>query len=453
MADPLLTTQPIKATQRSGLARAFIFRALSNKNYQLFFTGQSISLIGTWMTRIATSWLVYRLTGSALLLGVVGFAGQIPSFLLAPFAGVLVDRWNRHRLLVTTQVLALVQSLALAILTLMGVIRIWHVIALSVFQGLINAFDMPARQAFVVEMVDRREDLANAIALNSSMVNAARLLGPSIGGVVIAAVGEGWCFMADAISYLAVIASLVAMTITPRMTRSTKDANILQQLREGWTYAARFAPIRDVLLLLALVSLVGMPYTVLMPVFANEILHGGPRTLGWLMAASGVGALAGALLLAARKSVLGLGKYIPLTAAAFGAGLVAFSFTRVLWLSLLLMIVTGFGFMVQMAASNTVLQTIVDEDKRGRVMSFYTMAFMGTAPFGSLLAGWVADKIGAPHTLLFGGIGCVLGALWFATTLPRLRRDVTPIYVKIGILPEVAQGIQQTSELSVPPES
>jgi len=399
MADPLLTTQPIKATQRSGLARAFIFRALSNKNYQLFFTGQSISLIGTWMTRIATSWLVYRLTGSALLLGVVGFAGQIPSFLLAPFAGVLVDRWNRHRLLVTTQVLALVQSLALAILTLMGVIRIWHVIALSVFHGLINAFDMPARQAFVVEMVDRREDLANAIALNSSMVNAARLLGPSIGGVVIAAVGEGWCFMADAISYLAVIASLVAMTITPRMTRPTKDANILQQLREGWTYAARFAPIRDVLLLLALVSLVGMPYTVLMPVFANEILHGGPSTLGWLMAASGVGALAGALLLAARKSVLGLGKYIPLTAAAFGAGLVAFSFTRVLWLSLLLMIVTGFGFMVQMAASNTVLQTIVDEDKRGRVMSFYTMAFMGTAPFGSLLAGWVADKIGAPHTL------------------------------------------------------
>ncbi|HBB98355.1 MAG TPA: MFS transporter [Blastocatellia bacterium] len=453
MADPTSTTQPIKATQRSGLARAFIFRALSNKNYRLFFTGQSISLIGTWMTRIATSWLVYRLTGSALLLGVVGFAGQIPSFLLAPFAGVLVDRWNRHRLLVVTQVLALVQSLALAILTLTGVIRIWHVIALSVFQGLINAFDMPARQAFVVEMVDRREDLANAIALNSSMVNAARLLGPSIGGVVIAAVGEGWCFMADAISYFAVIASLVAMTITPRMTRPTKDANILQQLREGWTYAARFAPIRDVLLLLALVSLVGMPYTVLMPVFANEILHGGPSTLGWLMAASGVGALVGALLLAARKSVLGLGKYIPLTAAAFGAGLVAFSFTRVLWPALLLMIVTGFGFMVQMAASNTVLQTIVDEDKRGRVMSFYMMAFMGTAPFGSLLAGWVADKIGAPHTLLFGGIGCVLGALWFATTLPRLRRDVTPIYVKIGILPEVAQGIQQTSELSVPPES
>ena len=453
MADASSKTKSLQPTQRSGLARAFIFRALSNKNYQLFFSGQSISLVGTWMTRIATSWLVYRLTGSALLLGIVGFAGQIPSFLLAPFAGVLVDRWNRHRLLVATQVLALVQSLALALLTLTGAIRIWHVIALSVFQGLINAFDMPARQAFVVEMVDRREDLANAIALNSSMVNAARLLGPSIGGVVIAAVGEGWCFMADAISYLAVIASLFAMTITPRMTGPTKDANILQQLREGWTYAVRFAPIRDVLLLLALVSLVGMPYTVLMPVFANDILHGGPSTLGWLMAASGVGALAGALLLAGRKSVLGLGKHIPLAAAAFGVGLIAFSFTRVLSLALLLMMVTGFGFMVQMAASNTVLQTIVDEDKRGRVMSFYTMAFMGTAPFGSLLAGGLADRIGAPHTLLFGGVGCVLGALWFATTLPKLRRDITPIYVKIGILPEVAQGIQHTSELSVPPES
>jgi MFS family permease len=430
-----------------------MLRALSHRNYKLFFSGQSISLIGTWMTRIATSWLVYRLTGSALLLGVVGFAGQIPSFLLAPFAGVLVDRWNRHRLLIATQVLALLQSLALAILALTGVVQIWHVILLSVLQGLINAFDMPARQAFVVEMVEKREDLANAIALNSSMVNAARLLGPSIGGVIIAAVGEGWCFMLDAISYLAVIASLLAMKITPLMTKQIKEAKMLQQLREGWKYTSGFAPIRKVLLLLAVVSLVGMPYTVLMPVFANEILHGGPNTLGLLMAASGVGALIGALLLAARKSVLGLGKFIPLMAGAFGAGLIAFSFSRALWLSLLLMIVTGLGFMVQMAASNTVLQTIVEEDKRGRVMSFYTMAFMGTAPFGSLLAGSVADRIGAPHTLLIGGLGCIIGALWFATSLPALRRDVRPIYVKIGILPEMAAGIQNTSELSVPPET
>ena len=443
----------IESNERSTTGPAFMLRALRHKNYRLFFSGQSISLIGTWMTRIATSWLVYRLTGSALLLGIVGFAGQIPSFLLAPFAGVLVDRWNRHRLLVITQVLALLQSLAMALLALTGLIKIWQVIVLSVFQGLINAFDMPARQAFVVEMVDRREDLANAIALNSSMVNVARLLGPSIGGVVIAAVGEGWCFMIDAISYLAVIASLFAMRVTPRMLKPTRDANIFQQLREGWTYVARFAPIRNILILLALVSLVGMPYTVLMPVFANEVLHGGPNTLGLLMAASGVGALAGAMSLAARKSVLGLGKFIPLMAGAFGAGLIAFSFARVLWLSLALMIVTGLGFMVQMAVSNTVLQTIVDEDKRGRVMSFYTMAFMGTAPFGSLLAGTVAERIGAPHTLLFGGIGCILGALWFARTLPALRRDVRPIYVKMGILPEMAAGIQQSTELSIPPST
>jgi predicted MFS family arabinose efflux permease len=259
--------------------------------------------------------------------------------------------------------------------------------------------------------------------------------------------------MFDAVSYLAVIASLLAMKITPRMLKTTNDANILAQLREGWTYAVRFAPIRNVLLLLALVSLVGIPYTVLMPIFANDVLHGGPSTLGLLMAASGVGALMGAMFLARRKTVLGLGKFIPIMAAAFGGGLILFSFTRVLWLSLSLMFVTGLGFMVQMAASNTVLQTIVDEDKRGRVMSFYTMAFMGTAPFGSLLAGTVAERIGAPHTLLLGGIGCILGALWFASSLPALRRDVRPIYVKIGILPEIAAGIHQTSELSVPPGS
>jgi len=432
---------------------SFMWRALSSKNYRLFFSGQSISLIGSWMTRIATSWLVYRLSGSALLLGVVGFAGQIPSFVLAPVAGVLVDRWNRHRLLVVTQVLALLQSLALALLALAGIIKIWQIIALSVFQGLINAFDMPARQAFVVEMVNNRADLPNAIALNSSMVNAARLLGPSFGGIVIAAVGEGWCFMIDAISYLAVIASLLAMKITPRMVERTNRANILKQLREGWSYAARFAPIRKVLLLLALVSLVGIPYTVLMPVFANEVLHGGPNTLGLLMASSGVGALAGTLFLARRRTVLGLGKFVPLMAGAFGVGLILFSFSRVLWVSMVLMMVTGLGFMVQMASSNTVLQTIVEEDKRGRVMSFYTMAFMGTAPFGSLLAGSVAEKIGTPHTLLLGGIGCILGGLWFASSLSALRRDVRPIYIKAGILPEMAASIHQTTELSVPPET
>jgi MFS family permease len=431
----------------------FMLRALSHRNYKLFFSGQSISLIGTWMTRIATSWLVYKLTGSALLLGVVGFAGQIPSFLLAPFAGVLIDRWNRHRLLVITQVLAMLQSFALAVLALTGFIKIWHVIVLSIFQGVINAFDMPARQAFVVEMVEKREDLANAIALNSSMVNAARLLGPSIGGVVIAAVGEGWCFAFDGISYLAVIASLLAMNITPRLTKAIKETNVLQQFREGWSYVTGFPPISKILLLLALVSLVGMPYTVLMPIFANEILHGDSNTLGFLMAASGIGALSGALFLASRKSVVGLGKFIPIMAGVFGAGLIAFSFSKTLWLSLLLMVVTGLGFMVQMAVSNTLLQTIVEEDKRGRVMSFYTMAFMGTAPFGSLLAGSIAEKIGAPHTLLIGGLGCIAGALWFAKSLPSLRRDVIPIYVEKGILPELRTGVLSVSELSTPPQS
>ena len=434
----------------SGLG--FMIRALGHRNYRLFFTGQGVSLIGTWMTRIATSWLVYRLTGSALLLGLVGFAGQIPSFLLAPLAGVLIDRWNRHRLLVVTQVLAMLQSAALAGLTLAGVINIWHILLLSLFQGLINAFDMPARQSFVVEMVERRADLANAIALNSSMVNAARLLGPSIGGVIIAAVGEGWCFFLDAVSYLAVIASLLLMRLAQRRPAAAQS-KVLHELLAGWRYVAGSPPIRSILLLLALVSLVGMPYTVLMPIFASSVLHGGPHTLGFMMAATGVGALSGAVFLANRRSVLGLGKIVPAASGIFGIGLIGFSLSRVLWLSLPLLVVTGLGFMVQMAASNTLLQTLVEDDKRGRVMSFYTMAIMGITPFGSLLAGTLAHRIGAPHTLLFGGLGCVLAALWFASLLPRLRERVRPIYIEKGILPVMAaEGISAATQLTVPPE-
>jgi MFS family permease len=415
----------------------FMVRALRHRNYRLFFSGQSVSLVGTWMTRIATSWLVYRLTGSALLLGLVGFAGQIPSFLLAPFAGVLIDRWDRHRLLVITQILAMLQSAALAVLALTGVINIWHVLALSLFQGLINSFDMPARQAFVVQMVEDRADLSNAIALNSSMVNAARLLGPSIGGVLIAAVGEGWCFFWDAVSYLAVIASLLLMRLPARPPRTAARSKVLPELREGLAYVAGSPPIRSILLLLALVSLVGMPYTVLMPIFASKILHGGPHTLGFMMAATGVGALLGALFLARRRSVLGLGKVIPAMAALFGAGLVAFSLSRFLGLSLVLLLATGTGFMVTMSASNTVLQTLVEDSKRGRVMSFYTMAIMGMTPFGSLLAGGLASRIGAPRTLLLGGLGCIVAALWFTLLLPKLRERVRPIYMEMGILPAV----------------
>jgi MFS family permease len=384
---------------------AFLLRALRYRNYRLYFTGQSVSLIGTWMTRIATSWLVFRLTHSALLLGTVSFAGQIPAFLFGPLAGVVVDRVDRHRLLVLTQALAMVQSLLLAALTLTGRITLAQIIALSAFQGVINAFDTPARQSFVITTVERREDLGNAIALNSSMVNGARLLGPSLAGVVIGVIGEGWCFLLDGVSYLAVIASLLLMVLPRRAPRGDapepQRPRAWAQIAEGWRYVSGFAPIRSILLLLAVVSLVGMPYTVLMPVFATQTLHGGPRTLGLLMAATGVGALGGALYLASRPTVLGLGRLIPLTAALFGAGLIA----------LPLLMLTGPGFMVQMASSNTLLQTIVEEDKRGRVMSFYTMAFMGTTPFGSLLAGVSANRIGAPLTLALGGVGCLIGPL------------------------------------------
>jgi len=429
----------------------FALRALRHRNYRLFFGGQSVSLIGTWMTRIATSWLVYRLTGSAWLLGVVGFAGQIPTFLLAPFAGVWVDRLNRHRVLVITQVLAMVQSFSLALLALTNRITIADIIWLSAFQGLINAFDMPARQAFVVEMVEDRADLSNAIALNSSMVNMARLIGPSVAGVIIATVGEGYCFLIDGISYLAVIASLLLMHLGKAEPRGTRS-EIITELRQGWTYVTRSVPIRSILLLLALVSLVGMPYTVLIPIFAGGILHGGPHTLGFLMAASGVGALAGALHLASRKTVLGLGRVVTASAALFGIGLITFSQSRWLWLSLPLMFITGMGMMQEMAASNTILQTIVAGEMRGRVMSYYTMAVIGMAPFGSLLAGSVAARIGAPSALLISGLLCMAGALWFWAHLEEVRREVRPIYRELGILPQVAEGIQQATALQVPPQ-
>lgn len=426
-------------------------RALRHRNYRLFFLGQGTSLIGTWLTRVATSWLVYRLTNSALLLGLVGFAGQIPTFLVAPIAGVLVDRWNRHRVLVVTQALAMLQSALLAYFALRHTITVWHVLALAAFQGLINAFDTPARQAFVVEMVDAREDLANAIALNSSMVNGARLIGPSIAGLLIAAAGEGFCFAVDAVSYVAVLASLLLMHVRPR-ERAPRNGDVLADLHEGFRYVASFAPIRSILSLLALVSLTGIPYTVLMPIFAGPILGGGAHTLGLLMGASGVGAVAGALWLAARRSVLGLGRALAIAGTIFGAALVAFSFSRWLWLSLVLVAIAGGGMMVQMAASNTLLQTFVDEDKRGRVMSFYTMAFFGMAPFGSLAAGWLGERIGAPATVLAGGVATVAGAALFARKLPELRAMLRPIYVRLGILPEVAEGMRRATEMTTPPK-
>jgi MFS family permease len=430
-------------------------RALAHRNYRLFFVGQGISLIGTWMTRVATGWLVFRLSGpdSAFLLGVVGFVGQVPSFFLTPFAGVLVDRWNRHRLLVFTQILSLIQSALLAVVAFRGepgTATIWQIVVLSLVQGIINAFDMPARQAFLVEMVARKEDLANAIALNSSLVNGARLIGPSLAGILIAVAGEGWCFLIDAISYVAVVLALLAMQL-PAREIVHHPPPMWHGMKEGFRYSFGFAPIRTILLLLALVSFMGMPYTVLMPIFAADILQGGPYALGFLSAASGVGALIGALYLASRRSVLGLGNVIWIGTLIFGVGLVAFSLSTNLWLSLLLMLLTGFGMMVQMAASNTIVQTIVDQDKRGRVMSYFGMAFLGMTPFGSLFAGMLADWIGAANTVLVGGIACLVGGVAFALRLPHIRPLVRPIYARMGILPEVASGVQSATDLPQPP--
>ena len=417
-----------------------IFRSLQYRNYRLFFCGQSISLVGTWIQRIATPWLVYHLSGSVFLLGVVGFAGQIPTFLLSPFAGVLTDRWNKYHILIVTQIAAMIQALILATLYLTGTIEVWHIVVLSVILGFINAFDVPARQSLVIHMVDKKEDLGNAIALNSSMVNGARLLGPSIAGLLIAFAGEGYCFLINGFSYLFVLLFLFLMKIhLPAIKK--KDKHILKEFMEGFHYTFDSLPIRYLILLLALVSLMGMPYTVLMPVVAKEILHGGPHTFGFLMGASGIGALSGALYLASSKNIYGLSRIIPWAAGTFGIGLVAFSFSGIYLISLFLMVVIGLGMMLQMASTNTIIQTIVDEDKRGRVMSFYTMAFMGTAPFGSFLAGTLAKMIGVQHTILMGGLTCILGALVFARKLPEIRKAIHPFYVRLGYIQDAPSNL------------
>jgi MFS family permease len=435
----------MKAEPRSGISHAW--RALRHRNFRLFFGGQTISLVGTWMTRVATGWLVYRLTGSALLLGTVSFAGQIPTFLLAPFAGVWVDRLDRRQVLVWTQTLSMVQSLTLAALTLSHHITIPLLLALSVLQGCVNAFDMPGRQSFMVEMVEDKRDLQNAIAINSSMVNVARLIGPSLAGMLIAVSSEGWCFLVDGVSYIAVIISLLMMRLhAPAAARQA--ASTLTELKAGWSYVSEFLPIRTILLLFAVVSLMGMPFVVLMPIFAKVVLLGGAHTLGFLMGAMGLGALVSALSLAARRNVRGLVRMIPIAAAVFGAGLIGFGLSRSFWLSMVTVFIAGMGMMQGMAASNTVIQTIVEDNKRGRVMSYYTMAFMGMAPFGSLLAGAMAHNFGAPLTVIVNGVVVLAGAAWFATRLPALRLQIRPIYQEMGIIPAerlqpAEEGIQQ----------
>ena len=415
-----------KATDTTN-ALKHVFRALNSRNYRLFFIGQGISLIGTWMQTIAMSWLVYRITGSAFLLGLVGFSSQFPIFILAPLAGVFVDRHNRHRILILTQSLAMLQAFILATLVLTNTVTVWSIIALSIFLGMVNSVDMPARQTFVLEMVERKEDLSNAIALNSSLFNGARLIGPSIGGILIAALGEGLCFLINGLSFLSVIFCLIAMRIATTKIE-VKETHLLTELKEGFTYVLGFPPIRYLLLLVAIVSLVGMPYTVLMPIFAGQILQGGPNTLGFLMASAGVGALVGTLYLASRRTVAGLGRIVIIGAVIFGSGLILFSLSRLLTLSLVFIMVAGFGMIVQMASSNTILQTIVDDDKRGRVMSFYAMAFVGIAPFGSLLAGALASRIVAPNTLLYGGILCIIAAIYSLVKFRSFKDIVRTIY-------------------------
>lgn len=436
-------------SENGGRRVAHTLRALRHRNFRLFTAGQSISLIGTWMQQVAVGWLVYRLTSSPLLLGLVGFVAQGPTFLLAPLAGVLADRYNKRRIVIITQVIMMVQALLLAALVLSGRVTMpWILLLMSVL-GATTAFDIPARQAFLIEMVQERDDLPNAIALNSSMFNAARLVGPAIAGLAISLVGEGWVILGNGVSYVAVVASLLLMRLDHPLSRA-HSGRMLGHMAEGFRYAFGFPPIRLVLTHVAIVSLFAVSFTVLLPLVAGETLHGGPETLGFLMSAIGLGALAGALYLAGRSSVRGLGRVIAVAAVLFGAGLVAVSLSRVLWLSVLCLGVAGFGMMAQMASSNTVLQTIVEDDKRGRVMSIYTMAFVGVAPIGSLLAGAVAERIGANATIGLGGAVSIAAGAFFALRLPLLRQYVRPIYERLGILPEVARGLQAATQQITP---
>jgi MFS family permease len=424
-----------------------ILRALRNKNYRLFFIGQGLSLIGTWMQNIAMSWLVYRLTNSPFYLGVVGFSSQIPILLAAPLGGVLADRWNKKNILIFTQALSLLQAAILAILVITGAIQIWHVILMSILLGTVNGFDMPTRQAFVYELVDNRDDLPNAIALNSLIFNGARLIGPTIAGLIIAAAGEGICFLINAVSFIPVLVAFAFMKMghlkIPRI-----NGHVFAGLHDGFKYATNFVPIRVILTLLTFIGLVAMPYSVLMPVFARDILLGNSRTLGFLMGATGVGAITGALFLAAQKTVSRLSSFVVMALSIFAVAIFAFSMSGMLWFSMIMLTLAGFGLMVMIAAVNTVLQTIVDDDKRGRVMSLYSMSFIGMAPFGSLLAGTAAHIIGAPRTVLISGCLCILAAVLFSRKLPEIKKLIHPIYVRKGILPEVADGLGTASRLT-----
>jgi MFS family permease len=406
-------------------------RALRHRNFQLFFSGQLISLIGTWMQTTAQAWLVYRITGSSLKLGAVGFASQFPVFLVAPLGGIVADRFNRRRVVIGTQIASMILALVLALLTLTGRVQVWHIFVLAASLGVVNAFDIPGRQAFLVDMVGK-EDLMNAIALNSSMFNGARIIGPAIAGILVAKIGEGWCFFGNGVSYVAVIIGLLMMRVE-RPARRASTASPWTHLLEGFRFVRYTAPIRAILVLLGLVSLVGMPYTILMPIFADKILHGGARGLGILMGATGVGALFGALTLASRSGVHGLGRWVALSCGGFGVSLILFSWSRNFWISAALLLPVGFSMMLQMSSSNTLIQAMVPDHLRGRVMAVYSMMFMGMAPFGALLGGALADRLGAPVTVTMGAVACLGGATLFGLQLPKIRVEARQLIIAQGM--------------------
>ena len=430
-------------------------RALRHRNFQLFFSGQLISLVGTWTQSVAQSWLVYRLTGSGLLLGAVGFASQIPVFLVAPIGGITADRANRKHVVIATQTASMLLAFVLAALTLSGKIQVWHIFVLASLLGVVNAFDIPGRQSFLVDMVGK-EDLMNAIALNSSMFNGARVIGPAVAGILVAKLGEGWCFFVNGVSYIAVIIGLLLMDVHAP-AKASKNTPPLEHLLEGFHFVSRTAPIRALLLLLGLVSVTGMPYVVLMPIFADRILRSGGQELasllgstdlgamrlGILMGATGVGALLGALTLAMRSGVKGLGRWITVCCAGFGLSLILFAFSKSFWLSVILLLPVGYFIMLQMACSNTLIQVMVPDALRGRAMAVYSMMFMGMAPIGALLGGALADRLGAPITVAIGGLASVAGAWWFGVQLPKIRVEARQLIIAQGMA-----GAEPAEEMS-----
>jgi len=409
------------------------FRALRSRNYRLFFIGQTLSLIGTWMQTVAMSWLVYRLTGSEVMLGTVALSSQIPMFFAAPFAGVVTDRLNRQKIIIVTQTLALIQAAALSALVLTHAIRPWHVIVLSAFIGIVNAFDMPTRQAFVPELVDDRKDLSNVIALNSTQFNLARLIGPVVAGVAINIVGEGVCFLLNAISFLAVIWALLLIHVKHE-NHLVSTQNPLAELVAGARYAWQIQPIRALLGLMTVISLAtGSLQQVFLPVYAAEVYHGTSATLGILFATVAVGALVAAYMLAKRTNVRGLGRWIIIASAVTSVSLGVFGFTTNVWLGLPPLAFLGFGMMKHMGSTNTLLQTIVDDHMRGRVMSFYAMAMVGSMPIGSFLSGFLAAWIGSAETLLVFSLTSIIATLMFMRSFPKFREELRPIYERKGI--------------------